>query len=306
MLREASIHDSDRAVALLALVNPEFVFTPAGFRHNWESSPPEARRKWWAVERADAIVGWAVASRMIETSEPGVGWLDVSVHPNHRTRGLGTALLEVAEAHASEIGITKLLVHARSDEATRAFAIAMGYTQTGSAEILSVDPGMIKPPVPPDGVEIRPYSTFYDDPTPIHHVDATAFLDEPGEAHFDVMPYDYWLQRFFRHPSLAHEASMVVLVDGTAAATTMLHIDPSSGRGMNNGTGTLPEYRGRGLATLAKQASLARAAELGCTVVYTGNDATNAAMLAINRKLGYRTCTTELSWSKPLAATSEP
>ena len=241
---------------------------------------------------------------MVETSEPGVGWIHVDVHPDHRTGGLGTALLEVAEAHASEIGVTKLLGHARSDEATRAFAIAHSYTQTGFAEILSIDPGTIEAPIPPNGVELRAYSTFVDDPTPIHHVDATAFLDEPGEANFDVMPYDYWLQRFFRHPSLAHEACMVVLVDGVAVATTMLHIDPSSGRGMNNGTGTLPEYRGRGLATLAKRASLACAAELGCTVVYTGNDATNAPMLAINRKLGYRPWTTELSWSKALAPTS--
>lgn len=305
-IREASVDDSDRAVALLALVNPELVFTATGFRHNWTSSPPEARRRSWAVDRDGEIVGWAVASLMVETSEPGVGFIWVSVHPDHRTVGLGTALLEVAEAHASEIGVTKALSHTRDDEATRAFAIAHGYAQTGSAEILSVDPRTVEPPVPPDGVEIRPYSAFVDDPTPIHHVDSTAFLDEPGEANFDVMPYDYWLERFFRHPSLAHEASMVVLIDGTAAATTMLHIDQSSGRGMNNGTGTLPEFRGRGLATIAKQASLARAAELGCTVVYTGNDAKNAPMLAINRKLGYRPCTTELAWKKTLAPTNAP
>ena len=43
-----------------------------------------------------------------------------------------------------------------------------------------------------------------------------------------------------------------------------------------------------------------RAAQLGCTTVYTGNDATNAPMLAINRRLGYQFWAVALSWGKNL------
>jgi RimJ/RimL family protein N-acetyltransferase len=59
-------------------------------------------------------------------------------------------------------------------------------------------------------------------------------------------------------------------------------------------------HRGRGLATLAKRASLVRAAQLGITAVYTGNDVTNEAMQAINRNLGYEPCSTMLSWARNL------
>ena len=98
---------------------------------------------------------------------------------------------------------------------------------------------------------------------------------------------------------------MVVLVGGEAVTATMLITERASGRGENNGTGTLPEHRGRGLALLAKQASLVRAAELGCTTVYTRNDAINAPMLAINRRLGYRLNSLEYTWGKTLVPTSE-
>jgi len=305
VLREATIDDSAAAVQLLAIVNPEWVFSVEGFRHSWANSPPEARRSAWCVEDGDKVIGWVICALMVETSEPGVGWIGVDVHPERRRTGLGSALLAAAEHHATEIGVTRLLSFSRGDEASASFARSKGYEQTASNEILVVDPREIEPPVTPEGVELRPYASFVDDPSPIYHVDASWLLDMPGEARFDTIPYEYWLEHFWRHPSLDHDASIVVLVDGVAAATTMLYTDRASSRGQNNGTGTLPKHRGRGLATLAKQASLVRAAQLGCTTVYTGNDATNAPMLAINRKLGYRPSTTELSWSKTLAPTSE-
>ena len=305
MLRDATIDDAAAAVRLLTIVSPEMVFSVEGFRHNWASSPPEAWRTAWCVEDGDELVGWAVATLMVETSEPGVGWIGVNVHPDRRRTGLGSALLATAERHATEIGMTRVLSFSRGDDPSASFARSRGYDQTASNEILVIDPREVEPPVPPEGVELKPYTAFVDDPRPIYHVDTTSVLDEPGEARFDAITYDSWLERLWRNPALDHDASMVTLVDGVAVATTMLDTDRPSGRGQNNNTGTLPEHRGRGLATLAMQASLVRAAQLGCTVVYTGNDVTNAPMLAINRKLGYRLCTMLLSWGKTLAATSE-
>jgi len=304
MFRDATIDDSGAAARLIALVNPEGVISPAGFRHAWESTQPSARRASWCVEADGECVAWATATLMVETSEPGVGWIGVTVHPQHRGRGLGTALLDRAEQHAREIGVRRVLSWSRSDDASATFVRSHGFEQTASDEILVVDPRDIAPPTPPDDVELRPFAAFADDPSPIFHVDVTAMLDEPGEVRHDVLAYDSWLDRYWRHPLLDHEASTVALVGGKAVVATMLMIDRESGRGQNSGTGTLPGHRGRGLATLAKRASLSRAAELGCTVIYTGNDATNAPMLAINRKLGYQPCSTELAWGKTLVPTS--
>ena len=136
MFRDATIDDSGAAARLIALVNPEGVISPAGFRHAWESTQPSARRASWCVEADGECVAWATATLMVETSEPGVGWIGVTVHPQHRGRGLGTALLDRAEQHAREIGVRRVLSWSRSDDASATFVRSHGFEQTASDEIL--------------------------------------------------------------------------------------------------------------------------------------------------------------------------
>ncbi|MEU1469684.1 hypothetical protein ABZ434_15825 [Streptomyces sp. NPDC005761] len=59
-------------------------------------------------------------------------------------------------------------------------------------------------------------------------------------------------------------------------------------------TGTRRAYRGRRPAKLAKNGSLHRARDAGYTDAYTGNDAGNRPMPAIDRRLGDEICTTEV------------
>jgi hypothetical protein len=60
-------------------------------------------------------------------------------------------------------------------------------------------------------------------------------------------------------------------------------------------TGTARAFRGRGLAKLAKNHSLHRARAAGFTDAFTGNDAANGPMLAINEWFGYEICATEVN-----------
>jgi GNAT superfamily N-acetyltransferase len=298
--------DVDAGARLLGRVHPEGLFSGESLRHARRTAPPEARRVWWCAEEQGELVGWASCARMTDTSEHGVGWAGVSVAPERRLAGIGSALLEAAEQHALELGVRRLLVSSRGDDRSASFARARGYTQTGSNDMLVVDPRTVDPPEPPAEVELVPFTAFAGDPKPIFDVDAASMLDEPSDAHLDTLGYDRWLDWFWRHPFTDHDASTVAVVDAQAVAFTFLWSNRRLGRGVNSGTGTLRGFRGRGLATLAKRASLRRAAELGCNAVYTGNNAENAPMLAINRKLGYRVSGTELNWAKQLAPPAVP
>jgi RimJ/RimL family protein N-acetyltransferase len=64
-------------------------------------------------------------------------------------------------------------------------------------------------------------------------------------------------------------------------------------------TGCLPGARGRGLATLAKSHTLRALAADGVTRCSTGNDEANAAMLAVNHRLGYRPAATVWTAERP-------
>jgi GNAT superfamily N-acetyltransferase len=53
-------------------------------------------------------------------------------------------------------------------------------------------------------------------------------------------------------------------------------------------TGTRADLRRRGLARLAKLATIAWARENGYDAILTATDGTNAGMLGLNESLGYR------------------
>ena len=79
---------------------------------------------------------------------------------------------------------------------------------------------------------------------------------------------------------------VLALVEGVPASITC-YVSDGESRMESSMTGTLREFRGRGLAGYAKAAALHRARERGMRYAYTGNHEDNAPMLAANRRLGY-------------------
>jgi RimJ/RimL family protein N-acetyltransferase len=101
------------------------------------------------------------------------------------------------------------------------------------------------------------------------------------------MTYEEWAEHVLEHPLFSPEGSFVVFDDGEAAALSLLIVDHETGRATSMFTGTRRAFRGRGLALAAKLASIEWANANGVTSMHTYNDETNAAMLAVNRRLGY-------------------
>ena len=100
--------------------------------------------------------------------------------------------------------------------------------------------------------------------------------------------YEEWLDFVWDNPLFTREGSFGAVVDGRVAAVTLLLVNTDIGRGVNMFTGTAREHRGQGLALAVKLASTNWAADHGITQLVTTNDETNAPMLALNRRLGYR------------------
>jgi GNAT superfamily N-acetyltransferase len=142
------------------------------------------------------------------------------------------------------------------------------------------------------------------DPHLAYDVDIETTADMPTTEPFEGMAYEEWEEHVLRHPLLAPAGSFVALVDGEAAALSLLTADPESGRAMSWMTGTRRAYRGRGLALAVKLASIQWAAANGITRMLTLNDATNAPMLAVNRRLGYESIGRRLEWLKELEGTA--
>ena len=281
-IREGDLEDLAPAVSLLREIDRTRVITEAGFRHRLLASPPGARRTWWAARDGARLVGWAGASVAYETTARG-GHLGVVVLPSHRGRGIGSALLDRAVGHLEE----SARIHAETFAEGRRFAEQHGFRHTHTRRVSAVDPRLVDTKEL-DSSQARIVSLHEVGPEQTFAVDAESVLDEPGDEALDALDYNQWVHDYWEHPDFDFDIGCGVVVDGKPVSVTYVLVDRESRRALNAYTGTLRAYRGRGLARLAKLGAMRRLAELGIELVLTENDETNAPMLAINNRLGYR------------------
>ncbi|MER7835958.1 GNAT family N-acetyltransferase [Streptomyces sp. NPDC096040] len=301
-LRPDARGDAEGFVRVRQLALPYMLFTPESLLHDLTHTHPDAGFRQLIAEEDGEIIGTAQVGLAHESTEPGQGFANVYVHPERTGRGAGTLLVRTAEAHLSESGATTSYAWALDVPSNRAFAERRGYTASRSAHFLRLDlaHGTLPPlRTPPPGVELRSAADLADDPRPLFALDAETTLDEPGDIDTEFADYEAWLNETWRHPLFSRELTSVVLVDGRPAAFSAARTDGGTRYGTVM-TGTARAFRGRGLAKLAKNASLHRARAAGCTEALTGNDSGNGPMLAINKWFGYDICATEVRYVREL------
>ena len=133
-----------------------------------------------------------------------------------------------------------------------------------------------------------------------HVVFRECVADEPGDVVVAPVPFDNWLLLNWARPDFDAGLTAVALVDGAVAAYSVAQVDGSD-RYWSGMTGVRRAFRGRGLARLVKAESLRRARAAGYRRAFTGNDADNGPMLAVNARLGYRPVGTQWCHAKRLA-----
>jgi len=299
-VRPAEERDTDAAAALIGAESP-WLFSGAGLRHRQRSLPARARRATWVAEIGATIVGWGEAEFDWASDAKDVGSVWALVAPEHRRRGVGSALFEQAVAHVIAHGARELRswTLAGSDS----FLERRGFARAREERVSAVDPREVDTSrldeLPP-AVEIVPLTALLDRLDEVHAVYAEAAADMPADHPENSIAYEEWLTETIANPDLSRDGSMIVLSDGVPAALSWLLVVAEQRVAMHELTGTARAHRRRGLARLAKLAALRWCAANGITSVRTGNDSTNVGMLAINRDVGFRPLAVETEWVQRL------
>jgi GNAT superfamily N-acetyltransferase len=276
--------DAAAVVGLVQATDPFLVLTEESWAHRLRTVPERAEQRSWAAERGGQVVGYGYCFRNFFTEGSTSALGSVVVGEPHRRRGIGTALHERIAEHTATLGSATIVSHFFENPAGIAFARGLGYREARAEQESVLDPRTVVER-PPAELDLRPVRDV--DPRHLYDVDMTATRDVPLLEPVDHIPYSEWEDHVLRHPLFTTEGSFLAYVDGVAAAVSMLVVSHESGRAANMFTGTLREFRGRGLGRAVKLASIAWAAENGITAMATTNDERNGPMLAINRRLGY-------------------
>ena len=248
---------------------------------------------------------------------------DLSVHPAHRRRGAGRALLTTIERRTLAEGRTVSLLEqdepAGGGAAGREFARAHGYkcAQVDHRRDLTL-------PADPDTLarleeECLPRARGYRivtwrDRCPDEYVDDRAALgrcistDAPmGDLAVEEEQWDAARvrRREARLRAQGRRSVAAGAVDGTGhlVAVTEIQVPGAVPRkAYQSDTVVLPEHRGHRLGTLVKIANLRLLAEASpaTTAVATWNAEDNSYMVAVNDALGFRVVGASREWQKHL------
>jgi GNAT superfamily N-acetyltransferase len=294
-IRQAVGDDADAVAAVRRAVYPYKAMSAAATRHLITVATPDERFLPLVAEADGEVVGWGAAGLSVWTSDPGQSHLTIFVHPDHRKQGIGSQLAERLHQHLTEVGARRVRVFVHPDGLE--FARNRGSDGARQMQFAGVElRSLPEQPETPGGIELVSFDEV--DPRAAYTADTIASLDEPGDSPMDSMEYDRWLDEIWNSPSMDKSLSIAAMAGDEMAAFTIVETDGD--RMWSGMTGTIPAYRGRGLAKLVKSVALRRAAAAGITSAYTSNDDENGPMLAINNWLGYRRVQTELALLRTL------
>jgi mycothiol synthase len=250
-----------------------------------------------------ATAGSALAA--ILPVRPDQAFALVTVLPDFRRRGTGTALYEEVSAWARERSLHVIeTIVADNDPHSLAFASRRGFTEEAHELGVSLDLARIEPPnvEPPEGVQIVTWAERPDLARGIYDVALEAVPDIPGAEHDLVEPYEDWLAHDMRGPGDRPDATFVAVAGDevigyakfslTSAQPTTAHHDL---------TGVKRAWRGGGVARALKATQIVWAKANGYEELRTTNDERNAPIRRLNEQFGYRPSIGRIFLKGPLA-----
>jgi len=296
--------------------HPMTVATLTGMiRHGWDGEPPRclaARTDGGVVGYADLWTG--------EWDNTDLAWFGLAVHPDHRRRGIGSALMARLLELTRESGRSKVGIDSWDSEAGVGFATAQGFERKSQAInrrqfLAEVDRDLVTRMYD----EAQAAATSYElvrvvgrtpDDLLDHVAVMTAAINDAPTDDLDIEDEVFPPERVrnYENATLARGHRMYRLMarhreTGELAGQTIVAVETERPTiGHQHDTSVTRGHRGNRLGLLLKAGMLRwlEEAEPQLTTVDTWNAESNDHMIAVNEQLGYRVLGRGLQFQRAL------
>ena len=238
-----------------------------------------------AIDVGSAFIG-------IRPQRPDVAYAPITVLPDHRRCGVGTALYEAVSSWAAAHGVDALEAAVDEDDAeSLGFAERRGFTAVERSSRLVLDLTDIEPPeiAPPPGVEIVTWAERPELARGMYDVACETYPDIPGQEQDLLEPFEDWLAHDMSAAGDRPEATFVALAGDEVVGFAKFSLTTARPEvAFHDITGVRRAWRGRGIAGALKRAQIAWAKRAGYELLQTGNEVRNTPIRRLNERLGYK------------------
>ena len=236
----------------------------------------------------------------------------LSVLPEYRGRGVGSALLEAISGVALASGKQELYGRTTADrpEVIR-FLLRRGFREVERMKVVRLDlTGSVPPAVePPPGITITSLEARPELADALYDVAVEALPDIPGDGRMDTGTREEFRARDVDRGNMPRGGYAVAVDDAgglVVGYSNLMLVANNPGLAWHGMTAVRRAWRGRGIAGALKRATIAWGAANGLTAIETANDVANLPMRAVNRRLGYRPMPDEVYFRGPAVQAAVP
>jgi mycothiol synthase len=250
---------------------------------------------WCIAEWDGRVVGFSRFARNAGSYHPQKFGLDLCIHPDVQSRGIGKALYLATLEKVQAFDAISLRTQVRESDARGIrFAQDRGFLETkrdfeSTLELASFDFGKFDRTLP-EGVALKNFAEL-DSPEfrrQFHEVFSTVRLDVPRAEPPTPLTFEFFEENVLDDPEVIPEAFVFAMRGDQILGFTGGYSGAQPGWVDQWLTAVSRQARGQGLATAIKVHALRAVLELGFKTVRTDNDTQNTSMLAVNDKLGYQ------------------
>ncbi len=283
---------------------PDDPWSEEELRHNdasWDHT-----RYWFVRFLAEgdggAVVGMGRMNHMPWEFRPDKYVMNLTVHPDHRRRGVGGALFEyvIAALRGREASVVRSWVQKETMTASLSFLAHRGFHEVqrgwesrlkvaafdfgrfGGAEERAARQGVTLTTLAAEGA--RAPEVLHR----VHEMMQTIGGDVPGTGTYTPIPYEHWVASDVDTPKALPDAFFLAKDGDRFVGVSLLHRRLEQPDVLSQElTGLLPDYRGKGIAMALKLQTVKYARAHGYREIRTNNDTRNRPMLRINEAMGF-------------------
>lgn len=316
--RHCEYDDCDyEGVVALELANDPESFSNVASAAEFDTNQKKVGRlsaRWQAFD-SEAMVGNGYVGGMPWLPED-ICWINLTVHPEWRRRGIGTELLrrceDLARRHSFSVALTG--TDERRERSMR-FLTAAGYTEAerdwqSTLDLTTWDRTSWQPAkqrMLDEGIEVKSVAQLDSEGVewlePLYELYMEAEQDIPSVIEITRIPFEEFEALVISSHRAIPDAYLVAIDDGEFVGLTQPERVANRPTAIAQElTATARGHRGRGIATGLKVMALEWAQDHGYEQVRTFNALSNAPMLAVNTKLGFTRQHAQILYMKQLEA----